>query len=84
MRGNVDVVAVFGGESGVGTFFARRRFRRGENVDLVIGLDLTKESKQREVIRYIVENEPLVVILGPPCLGFGRWSHLNRYIHPET
>ena len=48
------------------------------------GFDLTRELHQKEVVRYVVENEPLVVIFGPPCIGFGHWPHFNMYIHPEA
>ena len=50
---------------------------------MVIGFDLALEAHQREVIRHVIDHRPLVVVLGPPCTGFGHWSHLNRYIHPE-
>ena len=35
-------------------------------------------------MRYLFIWKPLVVVMCPPCAGFGHWSHLSRYIHPET
>ena len=84
VSGTVDIVEIFGGESGVGKLCLRRRLRRGVNFDLVIGFDLTKESHQKEVERYIADHKPLVVVLGPPCTSFGHWSHLNQYRYPDT
>ena len=46
----MDVLELFGGVSGVGTFCVRRRLARGENTDLVTGLDLTKDEHQTEVL----------------------------------
>ena len=51
----------------------------GGNFDLVNGFDLTKESHQKEVEKYIADHRPLVVVLGPPCTSFGHWLHLNQY-----
>ena len=81
LKGCVDVVEVFGGESGFGKLCIRRRLVRGENFDLVIGFDLTKTKHQEEVVRYFDTHKPLVAVLGPPCIGFGHWSNLNRYVH---
>ena len=75
---------IFGGESGVGKLCLRRRLKRGQSFDLVLGFYLTKESHQKEVIRHVIGHRPLVVVLGPPCTGLGHWSHFNRYIRPET
>ena len=80
----VDVVELFGGEGGVGKLCIRRRLRRGGNFDLVTCYDLTKESDQAHIIKYITTHEPLVVVMGPPCTSFGAWSHLNRIAHEAT
>ena len=69
MFGSIDVVEVFGGESGVGTCCARRRLRRGEKFDLVIGFDLTKEFHQSGVSKYTVGNAFAICIFGPHVLG---------------
>ena len=82
--GSIGVVEVFGGEGGVGKFCARRRSRRGANVDLVTGFDLTKRSHQDEVVKYLEIRKPLVVIFGFPCTSFGHWSHHNQVVHPKT
>ena len=79
----IDVAELFGGEGGVGKLCIRRRLRRGRNFDLVIGFDLVNEEQQEQVLSYFRKHKPLVVVLGPPCTGFGHWSHLNRYIHPD-
>lgn len=53
---------------------------------MVCGFDLASNEHQDYVIAYIEKCRPFVIVLGPPplCTGFGRWSHLNKYIHPET
>ena len=63
LQGSVDVVEIFGGESGVGKLCIRRRLRRGDNVDLVAGFDLTQEGNQMIVEQYIKEYRPLVIVL---------------------
>ena len=83
-RGGVDVCAIFGGKSVVGQFCARRRLTRGENFDLVTGFDLTTAKHQQDVLKYIGQFGSFAIVLGPPCTGFGHWSHLNRHINPET
>ena len=64
--GKVDVVEVFGGESGVGRLCVRCRLERGANFDLVIGFHLTREDHQAEVVRYIRTYKPLGIVLGTP------------------
>ena len=66
VSGVVDVVEMFGGESGVGKLCLRRRLKRGANFDLVTGFDLTDQTSQEEVMRYIRKHKPLMVILAPP------------------
>ena len=82
--GAIDVVEIFGGEGGVGKLCVRRRLRRGRNFDLVIGFDFIDQKHRQTVFTYLKIHRPLVALLGPPCTGFGHWSHLNRYIHPDT
>ena len=67
----MDVVEVFGGESGIGKPCIRRRLVRGENFDLVTGFDLTKAKHQEEVVRYFNTHKPLVAVLGPRVLVSG-------------
>ena len=50
LPGTVDVMELFGGDGGVGKLCSRRRPRRGENVDLVIGYDLTNEEHASNVM----------------------------------
>ena len=65
----MDVVEVFGGESGVGKLCIRRRLiRGGEIFDLVAEFDLTRKDHQEEVVRYFDTHKPLVAVLGPPCV----------------
>lgn len=79
----MNVCELFGGGGGVGKLCIPRRPRCGRNFDIVIGVDLTNEADQREALRYLDAYKFLVVVMGPPCAGFGHWSHLSRYIHPE-
>ena len=69
-KGHVDVVEIFGGESGVGKLCIRRRLVRGENFDLVTGFDLTDKKQQEEVVKYFNTFKPLVALLGPPMYRF--------------
>ena len=78
------MVEVFGGEPCVGKSCTRRRLVRGEDFDLVSGFDLIDMKQQEEVVRYFNTFKPFVALFVPPCTGSGQWSHLDRYIHPET
>lgn len=67
----VDVVELFGGESGVGKPCVRRRLSRGEMFDIVTGFDLSKEAHQKEVIVYVKACKPSVVIMCPRVQASG-------------
>ena len=81
--GSLDIAEIFGWEGGVRKISVRMRLVHGEKFDLVICFGLTDPKHQAEVIKYIQTPQPLVVISGHPCIGFGHWCHLDRYIHPE-
>ena len=84
MAGTVDVMELFGGESGVGRLCVRRRLVGGVSFDIVAGFDLTKKEHQEDVLKCVIDFKPLVIVMGLPCTGFGRWSHPNRKLHLET
>ena len=84
LAGRIDVMEIVGGNAGVGKVAIRRRLRGGGDIDFVTGFDSTKPGDQRHVLAHITEHKPLVIILAPPCISFGHWSHLNRVLHPAT
>ena len=79
-----DLVEIFGGLAGVSRVAIRRHLSTGENFDLTSGIDLSKRSERRELIKYLHKYRPMMAILAPPCTPFGPWSNLNRIINPES
>ena len=80
----LHVMELFGGEGGVTKVSIQRHLRTGRNVDIVTGLDLTKEEDVNILLDYIDKHMPKVIIMGPPCTAFAALSRVNRKLHPET
>ncbi len=82
-RCGVDLLEIYGGEAGVTKLAIRRRLRTGANMDIVSGVDLTKQEHARRLLEYIDVHKPFVVVMGPPCTTFSSWSHFNRVMNPS-
>ena len=77
---SLDVMEFFAGKAGVTKVCIRRRMRTGPVVDLVYGFDLSSKKERDAWIKYVKQNRPKVVIMGPPCTHFGSFANLNcRY-----
>ena len=50
----------------------------GEAFDLVLGHNLLKPAYRREVLRYVSQVQPGLVIISPPCTLFSILQNLNR------
>ena len=84
-RPGIDVVEIFGGE-GRTTQVLVKRFGAipGKNFDLVVNWDLLDPEHEAAFWHYLRNNKPKLVIMAPPCGGFGPWSRLNRLINHDT
>ena len=66
LRGDLDVMEIFGGMVGASKVCIRRRLNTGINVDLVAGYDLTKVDQREEIMKYIDKRNPFLITTGPP------------------
>jgi len=84
-RDPVHVCELFGGQAHTSTLRARLYdLKRGRNFELQCGVDLLTEKGRHEMWDYINVTRPTVIIMAPPCRGFGPWSLLNEVIHPDA
>ena len=67
LEGNMDVMEVAGGESGISKLSIRRKLKTGKVFDLVTGSDVTEAADQKILLDYIREHRPMVIVAGPPC-----------------
>ena len=83
--GQVHVCELFGGK-GMTSIICSKVYglRPGENFEIKCGYDLLNESHVRLLHKYLKETQPLVVLMAPPCKGFGPWIHLNLVINPAA
>lgn len=81
---SIDVMELFGGESGVSKLCLHRFLVRGVNVDLVIGFEFIKGAHQKEMFRYIMTFKFLIIVMNFPRTNFGHWFHVNEHLHPDT
>ena len=81
----VHVCELFGG-AGLTSHICSRMFDLtvGRNFDTMHGIDLNNELHRDELKEYLKLTKPDVIVMAPPCKGFGPWSYLNEVIHPES
>ena len=79
-----DIAEVCGGEGRTSTIATRRRLHSGKNLDLVTGLDLTKESNIITGYNYFERNVNLCAVMAPECKCFGPMSNMVKTCNPET
>eukprot|EP00969_Alexandrium_andersonii_P071447 3153823-Alexandrium_andersonii.AAC.1 len=51
----IDIAEICGGEGRSSHIAARRRMHTGPNVDLVLGVDLTRRGNQSRVLKYFAK-----------------------------
>ena len=82
---SVDIVELFGGDGLTSRILAKRfHFRSGQNFEALAGFDMSNPSDIACLWQYIKQHRPYVVVMAPPCGGFGPWTRLNRIIYPKT
>ena len=85
MGPSIDVVELFGGDGKTTKILARKyNLSTGESFDAVAGFDLTSKQDVQYMWKYLEKHKPLVIIMAPPCGGFGPWARLNRIIYPNA
>ena len=84
LGGNLDVMEIFGGESGVSKIGIRRKLKTGKVLDLVPGFDPTQVADQKILVEYIYQHQPMVIVAGPPRTVFANLSRINRWKNPDT
>lgn len=79
----VDVVEIFGG-SGHTSSIRRHCCRTGENFEATAGYERLNSRDVASLWIYFKNSRPYIVIMAPPCGGFGPWVRLNRIIYPTA
>lgn len=81
----IHVCELFGGEGHTSKLCSKLfGLTSGVNFELKCGFNLHKQSDKQDLINYLQKYKPDVVVMAPPCKGFGPWSYLNEVIHPEA
>ena len=82
---HVHVCELFGGE-GLTSKLCSKLFglKSGRNFEIACGIDLSTPAGRSDLQHYLEGFRPDIVVMAPPCKGFGPWSHLNAVIHPEA
>lgn len=62
---------------------AKYGFASGGALDLSTGWDLSKKSHQKAALRLVREQQPVLVILSPPCTVFSRLRGLSNFKRPQ-
>ena len=81
----VHVCELFGGEGQTSRICSKLLgLRSGKNFELMCGIDLSNPNEVQSMWSYFHRTKPDVIVMAPPCRGFGPWTHLNRIINPEA
>ena len=56
---------------------AKMGFEPGESVDLLTGWDLSTTKDSRRMWRMLQEEQPMLIVLSPPCTAFSNLQNLN-------
>ena len=83
--GCLAVVELFGGV-GHTTYMVAKIYglKAGINFDITSGFDLNKIEDVKMLLHYVETRQPLVIIMAPPCKGFGALQNLNKIINPDA
>ena len=80
---HIHVCEMFGGEGTTSTLCTRLfGLTSGKNFEIKCGVDLNTPEDERQLFSYLNKFNPDVVVMAPPCKGFGPWVHLNMIINP--
>ena len=79
----LDMCELCGGEARATTVAVRRRLHTGNNFDLVTHVYLKDPATQHAAMKYIEQEQVLVVVMGPTCRTMGPTPHVNRAINPD-
>ena len=81
----VHVVELFGGQGHTSNLCSRMfGLTRGTNFEIQCGIDLSQPEDCQYLHDYLDKYKPDVVVMAPPCKGFGPWLHLNKVINPTA
>ena len=58
LAGDVDIMEIWGGASGVSKVSLRRKLRTGRSFDLITGVDLTNPTERSAVMNYVRGHRP--------------------------
>ena len=82
---HIHVCELFGGEGLTSTLCSKLYgLNSGFNFELKNGVDLNTDVGRQDLFAYLNKFKPDVVVMAPPCKGFGPWIHLNRIINAEA
>lgn len=79
-----DICEFCGGEARTTAVAIRRRLRTGINFDLVTCLDLGDPETQKKALKYLDEEEVLVLVMAPTCRSLGLRSNQNAIRNSDT
>ena len=71
---------IMGGEGRTTQVMIRRHFRTGKNFDAVVEIDLTHEDEVQEMMQYLNQIKPLVIVMSSRCTAGGGWSTANEVV----
>ena len=74
---------ICGGAGGSTRLAVRYRLTSDRNFDLTTGFDLLIPQNQLELLAYLSQAKPLVIICAPPCTAFGGWATYNAWRSPD-
>ena len=81
----IHVCEMFGGEDQTSRLCAKLfGLQSGVNFEIKYGFNLNNTVDKQDLINYLNKYKPDVVVMAPPCKGFGPWVHLNKVIHPDA
>ena len=81
----IHVCEMFGGEGHTSKLCARFfGLNSGVNFEIQIGFDLNSQNERQKLFQYLEKHKPDVVVMAPPCKGFGPWTYLNEVINPDA
>ena len=84
LSGTVDVMQIFGGQSGVSRVAVRGCLCTGQNFDFVTRFNSLSPKDFAALKGYVRVHRPYVMVMGPPRTAFGNWCRPSRFLHLET
>ena len=72
-----DVAELCGGAGGTGTLLVRRGWGKGPSFDIIVALDLMKQTTNMSFLRYLKVSRLTVLIISTPCTGMKGFIAIN-------